>query len=44
MATTQRVNDGQWHRLGVVRNGTELRLYRDGQLEGFGTFSTGRRS
>jgi YD repeat-containing protein len=41
VATTQRVNDGQWHRLGVVRNGTELRLYRDGQLEGFWNFLNG---
>ncbi|MBA5872135.1 MAG: hypothetical protein GDA68_19370, partial [Nitrospira sp. CR2.1] len=41
VATTQRVNDGQWHRLGVVRNGTEMRLYRDGQLEGFWNFING---
>ncbi len=41
VATTQRVNDGQWHRLGAVRNGTELRLYRDGQMEGFWNFLNG---
>ncbi len=41
VATTQRVNDGQWHRLGLVRNGTEMRLYRDGQLEGFWNFING---
>ena len=41
VATTQRVNDGQWHRLGLVRNGTELRLYRDGQMEGFWNFING---
>ena len=41
VATTQRVNDGQWHRLGLVRNGTELRLYRDGQMEGFWNFIDG---
>ncbi|MGB2723708.1 MAG: LamG-like jellyroll fold domain-containing protein, partial [Nitrospira sp.] len=41
VATTQRDNDGQWHRLGAVRNGTELRLYRDGQMEGFWNFLNG---
>lgn len=34
-STTGVVNDGQWHRIGVVRNGSEVRLYRDGQMEGF---------
>jgi YD repeat-containing protein len=33
--TTGVVNDGQWHRIGVVRNGSEARLYRDGQMEGY---------
>ncbi len=35
VATTHPINDGQWHRIAAVRNGTEQRLYLDGQLEGF---------
>ena len=41
VSTTQRVNDGQWHRIAAVRNGTEQRLYLDGQLEGFWNYLNG---
>ncbi|MCS6328970.1 MAG: hypothetical protein H8K06_18065 [Nitrospira sp.] len=41
VATTHPINDGQWHRIAAVRNGTEQRLYLDGQLEGFWNYFNG---
>ena len=41
MATTHPVNDGQWHRIAAVRDGSEQRLYLDGQLEGYWNYLNG---
>ena len=32
--TTTRVNDGKWHYVAAVRDGTTLKIYADGNLEG----------
>ncbi|HQR13295.1 MAG TPA: RHS repeat-associated core domain-containing protein [Nitrospira sp.] len=41
ITTTGVVNDGQWHRIAAMRNGSEQRLYRDGQMEGFWNYLEG---
>lgn len=38
---TTTINDGQWHHLVGVRNGTSLSLYVDGQLDGTTTGTVG---
>ncbi|ULA61803.1 MAG: hypothetical protein LZF60_380015 [Nitrospira sp.] len=41
VATTRSVNDGQWHRIAAMRNGSEQRLYLDGQMEGYWNYLNG---
>ncbi|MCC6965823.1 MAG: hypothetical protein IT391_06010 [Nitrospira sp.] len=41
VATTRAVNDGQWHRIGAVRNGTTQLIYLDGQLQGSWNYLNG---
>jgi RHS repeat-associated protein len=41
VGTTHPVNDGQWHRIAAVRDGSEQRLYLDGQLEGYWNYLNG---